>query len=70
MQHTRVIPRALEDGAFELRESSRGSTIENRGSIDEIQPPFPIVEPRDFDALKCTILKRAQYNLACLLSRL
>ena len=58
----KFIPRVLRNGVFEPRESSRDSTIGN-GGIDEIQPPFPIVEPRGFDALKCTIPKHTGYNL-------
>ena len=61
-QFETFIPRALRNGAFEPRESSRDSTIEEGACIKEIQTPSSIVESRGFDALKCTIPKRAGYN--------
>jgi hypothetical protein len=56
------IPRAVSLCAFELRESSRDSTIGEGTCIKEIQVLSPIVESRGFDALKCTQPNRAWYN--------
>ncbi len=61
--HRETIPRPVRNCEFELRESSRDSTIEKGASIEEIQAPFSIVESRGFDALKFAIPDRAGYRL-------
>ncbi len=60
------ILRPVRNCEFELRESSRDSTIEKGASIEEIQAPFSIVESRGFDALKFAIPDGAQYTISVL----
>ena len=57
----KVILRGVEFFRFDLRESSRGSSIGKGASIFNTAP-FPMDEPRGFDAVKTKKLNAPQYN--------